>query len=72
MDVVAGLVIIGTLMGILVMALLAWIGGTLLQRLRVLEDHIPDRSTDSASQTPLVSSGQGKHRPSPGGPRIAA
>jgi hypothetical protein len=72
MGVLAELVIIGTLMGILAMALLAWVGGTLFQQLfghRGLGDE-----SDGAPASPLllVSSGQGKHRPSRGGPRIAA
>jgi hypothetical protein len=72
MDVVAGLVIIGSLMGIAAMALVAWLGAVLLQRLPGQEDRLPDRSIDQARALLLVSSGQGKHRPSRGGPRIAA
>jgi hypothetical protein len=71
MGVVAELVIISTLMGILAMALLAWVGGTLFQRLfgGGLAD---DAEGPPASSLLLVSSGQGKHRPSRGGPPIAA
>jgi hypothetical protein len=64
MDVVAGLVIIGSLMGIAAMAVVAWVGAVLLQRLPGQEDRLPDRPTGPARPVLLVSSGQGKHRPS--------
>lgn len=72
MDVLAGLVIIGTLMGILAMALLAWVGGTLLQRLFGHGGFGDDAQSPPAGPLLLVSSGRGKHRPSRGGRRIAA
>jgi hypothetical protein len=72
MGVLAELVILGTLMGILAMALLAWVGGTLLQRLFGRGALGDDTDEPSAGPLLLVSSGQGKHRPSRGGPSIAA
>jgi hypothetical protein len=72
MDVLAGLVIIGTLMGMAAMALVAWVGEALLQRLPGQEDRLPDRPTGPARPALLVSSGQGKHRPSRSRPGIAA
>ena len=72
MGVLAELVIIGTVMSILAMALLAWVGGTLFQRLFGRGGIGDDSDGPPPDPLLLVSSGQGKHRPSRGGPRIAA
>ena len=71
MEVLAALIVLGTLVWIGVMATVAWIGDALI---RLIQPDGADRPALHAAGPPLLlSSGQGKHRP-PGreAPRAAA
>jgi hypothetical protein len=68
MEVLAALIVLGTLVGIGVMATVAWIGDALIRLVQPDEDE--RRAVHAAGPPLLLSSGQGKHRPRE--PRAAA
>jgi hypothetical protein len=70
MEVLAALIILGTLLWIGVMAAVAWIGDALI---RLVQPDRERRPVHAGGPPVLLSSGQGKHRP-PGreAPRAAA